>query len=227
MPTTGPWSISTITSGAALVPLENLINSIVQNVANALAAAKTVQAVANAAARDAKFPSPATGDRVYRLDTAMEQEYRGGAWKNRPYGMRGAMLYKNVAQSVVASQVALTWNSTGAQYDTDSMYSTGANTRLTVPTGMQGMWEINYHVRSNGVVGSQAFVVVNGTVIHPGGSADIGGTGAATNMAGNVTLQLAAGDYVEIQVLAASASGVWVTSNVGANWFSMRYLGEI
>lgn len=187
-----------------------------------------IPAVADATARDAKYPSPVAGNRVYRLDLSMEQVYRGGAWKNQPTRFIGALVYKNVAQSVAAGPTAITWNNTAAEYDTSSFYSTSNNTRLTIP--YNGLYDIDMQIINNS--GTAAISAVDllyknssasghGTV-----TAEVGASGDGAGVAAKFRAVFTAADYIEIRPTVSGPTGSWTNSGSACR-FGIQYLGEL
>lgn len=224
MPTTGPWSITTLTSAASLVPLEGLLNSIAQNVANAMTAGRVVQAVNSASARAAKFPSPTVGDRVLRTDLGLEEMYYNGGWKLLPTRFVGARLRKNIAQSTSTSaNTSVTWNSSGAEYDTDGLYSTGTNTRLNIPYA--GIWLVSFTLRASGTLGMQARIGINGSADTSTEWGSGGASGGATTVGGTDLLSLSAGDYIYVGHEMFTPAGS--SFNTAACRFQAQFMGQI
>ena len=114
-------------------------------------------------------------------------------------------------------------------FDTDSLHSNATNTsRLTIPTGKGGYWLVNaFTVIDAG--GNDVFLQVfkNGSVITGYGQWDnrfaasnYGGAGYVAAW-GSQTYPLSAGDYIEIAVRSAKATG----ANCLNMTFSAMYLG--
>lgn len=97
----GRWPIQYPGGGAALVPWQDHFENQATSIANALDDYQLPLSVANQAGRDALFPSPATGDRVWRRDLAHEQYYNGTAWVSP-----GQALYEAVGKVTQSGSVA-------------------------------------------------------------------------------------------------------------------------
>lgn len=219
----GRFPISYPGPTAALVPWQDHFSDQAQSIADILNGYQLPLAVDDAADRSAKFPSPAAGDRIYRLDTKMEQVYRDGVWKNHPNRFVGALVKKSASTAVATGPAAMIWSTTGATIDTDSLYSTGANTRFTIP--FAGVWEIDWAVFTN-----SAGTIITISELRIGGSAsgwkatpDSGVIGKGAGTSGSVRLSLSAADYIEIFNTTTSPAGNWATDS----YFQARYLGEI
>jgi hypothetical protein len=114
-------------------------------------------------------------------------------------------------------------------FDTDALHSTSTNTsRLTIPTGKGGYWLINALTVID-ASGNDVFLQVfkNGSVITGYGQWDnrfaasnYGGAGYVV-ASGSQAYPLSAGDYVEIAVRTAKATG----ANCLFMTFSAMYLG--
>lgn len=114
-------------------------------------------------------------------------------------------------------------------FDTDGLHSTSTNTsRLTIPTGKGGYWLINAFAVID-ASGNDVFLQVfkNGSVITGYGQWDnrvaasnYGGAGYVI-AGGSQTYPLVAGDYIEIAVRTAKATG----ANCLNMTFSAMYLG--
>lgn len=118
---------------------------------------------------------------------------------------RGARARRSSTLSSLTSPVTLTWDSTSV--DTDSFWSAGAPTRLTVPTGIQKVrltWGIRH--QSGASAGSVATLLSkNGTnCTNPDNyiytSNREGTSGFTDNVASGVSgvLDVSAGDYFEL-----------------------------
>lgn len=79
--TSGRFPVYYPAASAPLVPWQDHFEDLAQSVSDSLVAAKVPIAATNQADRDAKFPSPVNGDRVWRMDWPGEEYYDGTAWK--------------------------------------------------------------------------------------------------------------------------------------------------
>lgn len=161
------------------------------------------------------------GLEVFESDTGRAYLRISGGWKRTADKLSCVVVEKDVAQNTSAGTVSLTLNSTGAVVDTDSYYSTGANTRITVP--LTGLYEVTYKVRTNGALAITTELKVNGTAVPRGQGADIGATGAASTAHVTVLLNLTSGDYLIVDV---TSTGVAAILTTGATFIQARYLGQ-
>ena len=140
----------------------------------------------------------------------------------------GATAFTSTAQNTTQN-VYTVINLNSEAFDTNSMHDNSTNTsRLTIPSGKGGYWLINaFTVIDAG--GNDVFLQVfkNGSVITGYGQWDnrfaasnYGGAGYVV-ASGSQTYPLSAGDYVEIAVRTAKATG----ANCLNMTFSAMYLG--
>lgn len=161
------------------------------------------------------------GLEVFESDTGRTYIRIGGGWKRTEDKISLVIVEKDVAQNTSSGTVTVTLNSTGAVVDTDTYYSTGANTRITVP--LTGLYEVTYKIRTNGALALLTDLKVNGTAVVRGQSADIGATGASSTAQATVILNLTAADYITIDV---TSTGVAAILTTGACFIQARYLGQ-
>ncbi len=121
---------------------------------------------------------------------------------------------------------ALTFGAGSEEWDTDGFHDTSTNTsRITIPTGKGGKYAINGLVFFNSVVTTaiQLAIYKNGSAL-PGNTRGYLNYVQAANSeyaAGNTTISLAAGDYIELFVYANSNQNEVVYDKV----FIATYLG--
>jgi len=142
-----------------------------------------------------------------------------------PYSI-GAYAYRTTAQSISsASWATMSWSTTA--YDTDSLWSVGSPTRLTVPTGKGGLWQIQWNVRWNIItvnnVRIMSWPVVNATAQTAWMTENSTSTSQYQTSGATVNYNLSAGDYIEIQVY--QDTGAAVNIRASENFFGLYYLG--
>lgn len=139
----------------------------------------------------------------------------------------GVAVYRTTAQTL-NNGVGTIINWTSEYFDSDGFHdNTTNNTRLTVPTGKAGKYvvinNILYNANATGIRSSA--IRKNGTTYV--GSFDASICGAGTNQSTLVTtvLDLAVGDYVEIDAIQTSGGNLNILSGTNASYFAMFYLG--
>jgi len=142
----------------------------------------------------------------------------------------GCKVFIGAAQSIAnATLVTVTYSDEA--FDTDGFHSTVTNTdRITIPSGKGGYylvnWTVNFADNATGYRTSQ--VLKNGSRIGYGNWCDAI-SGDPTVTSNSVILNLAAGDYLTIQVAQTSSGSLnlSVSSPVAQqdNCFSVTYLG--
>lgn len=154
-------------------------------------------------------------------DTGREYVRISGGWKRTADKLSLCVVEKDIAQNTSAGTITVTWNSTAAAIDTDSYYSTGANTRVTVP--LTGIYEVSYKARIASTQALTSDLKVNGVSVPRGASSDVGASGAASTVASTVLLSLTAGDYLTLDITATGASALTVN---GSTFMSAEYKGQ-
>lgn len=172
---------------------------------------------------ESALPATATnGSTYYATDTNMQFVRKGGAWKRSPNRFVGARLVKNIAQSTTTSTSSISWNSVGAEFDTDNMYSLATTTRLNIP--FPGVWEVGFVLRTAGTGGFTARIGVNGSGRTDTEWGSGGAAGGASTVGATEILNLSTPGYVYVQ---AEANAAGTTYNAPACRFWATYLGEI
>lgn len=118
---------------------------------------------------------------------------------------RGANVQLSSGTVVANTSVnTLSWGS--ARYDTDSFWSGGSPTRLTVPSGVDRV-RVNAGFRSTGgaAVGISCFIVKNGSVFMAMFSANSGFANGGGYCSTGV-IDVDAGDYFELQYVQGTAT---------------------
>ena len=155
----------------------------------------------------------------------------GLAWATPTSGSTavGVTAFTSTAQNTT-SGTATVINLNSEAFDTDSMHSTSSNTsRLTIPTGKGGYWLVNVLTVID-ATGNDVFITIlkNGSAITGYGqwnnnrmaASNYGGAGYVVAW-GSQTYPLSAGDYIEVAVQCAKATG----ANCLNMTFSAMYLG--
>lgn len=143
--------------------------------------------------------SPSEGMTIYETDTDRLVGHDGSTWRelltiNPPR----ANVSRSTAQSC-SSGVQTTISFDTEMYDLRNMWSSGAPTRLTVPSGMGGIYYIGGQLEfdPNGVGSRQALLLVNGAVVARQ-AGDNAGSGLPSRYNVSRDVALNAGDYVEL-----------------------------
>ena len=161
------------------------------------------------------------GLEVFESDTGREYLRVSGGWYRTANKLSACVVEKDIAQNTSAGTITVTWNNTGAAIDTDSYYSTGTNTRVTVP--FTGIYEVAYKARIASTQALTSDLKVNGVSAPRGGDSDKGDTGAASSVQAKVLLSLTAGDYLTLDITATGASALTVN---GSTYMSAEYKGQ-
>ena len=137
---------------------------------------------------------------------------------------RGALVYRSSVLSIANNSATnISWNA--EDYDTDAIWSLGAPTRLTVPTGVTKVrlgcgtflpsatyTDVSLAISKNGGTGLD----------YPGVGAARGSTSAtARQVAWTADIAVAAGDYFEARIIQVSSAARDLQIN---SWFAMRII---
>ena len=144
----------------------------------------------------------------------------GASW-GFPY-FRGARLTNTVAQTIANNvQVALTFDTEAV--DTDGLHSTATNTeRITVPTGMDGMWLLTASSRFvDNALGYRYITFQKNGAGGFGGFRSPPAAGVATDLGPSTILDAVATDYFTVVVRQNSGGNL----DVSAQSFAAHYLG--
>jgi hypothetical protein len=185
-------------------------------------------------------PMTTTGDTIYsssgstpaRLGigtTGQVLTVAGGVptWATAGAGFVGVKVFQSADQSLSnATFTAITFNS--ETFDTDGFHSTSVNTsRLTVPSGKAGYYLVTAQLAYNGNATGQRQAEV--TVNAAGGFAKFiqlnAGSSYVPQPKGVTILNLAVGDYVELNGYQDSGGALTNYSGVGQTFLAMQYLG--
>jgi hypothetical protein len=153
------------------------------------------------------------GRTIYVEATDSVYVWRGAAWRWVAGVRPMARLTKSTAQSTSATPAALTAVAFNTEsFDTHSLHDPVTNnTRITIPTGLDGYWKFAAHLEGASTTPTVTLglaIAKNGTEV-PGTRNHIAPTGST--FAYPVTsdaLSAAAGDYLEVMCFSGAASAV-------------------
>ena len=137
----------------------------------------------------------------------------------------GANVYKSSATTIGNA----TWTNVpyeAENFDTTSFHDNSTNnTRMTIPTGKDGKYLVtaNLSFDSNASGIRASMIRKNGADYTKG--VWIGAFSESASLVASATLDLVAGDYVEMQVFQNSGGNLNLQGNSQANQFSIVYLG--
>lgn len=139
---------------------------------------------------------------------------------------RGALVYRSSVLSIAnASTTVTTWNA--EDYDTDSIWSAGAPTRLTVPTGVTKVRLVTQAFLPNATYTSVVLAILkNGganslTVPGLGTTRLVPGAEIIRLQCSSAVITVTAGDYFESQIFQTSGAARDLQIN---SWFSMEII---
>jgi hypothetical protein len=174
---------------------------------------QAVMRFATSSARAAAIPSPET-NMLTMLDTniGVVEHWSGTTWLPLNVGTPVAMVRQISASGVYT---ASTWGSVAfdaAVVDSHTMWAAGSPSRLTVPAGHAGTYEVSGTVIWNSVASASSF----NTRIAKNGAAVVGGVGGVSHTwgasaagygqsTGTKEVVCAVGDYLELQQWCSNA----------------------
>lgn len=139
---------------------------------------------------------------------------------------RGAKAYQAAAQTLTSG--ATTAITLGAEsFDSIGMHSTTVNpSRLTVPTGYDGIWRITAQMRFASHASGDLIAVIsqNATTM---AFEDKPPTGGTTTLSVSAVLAAVEGDYFEIRGLQSTGSDVDTVEGEGVTWLVAEFLGAL
>jgi hypothetical protein len=139
----------------------------------------------------------------------------------------GVGVYKGANQSIAnATSTAVSFNS--EYFDTDAYHDNATNnSRLTIPAGKGGKYQINYNVNwdANATGSRQAIVYLNNTTVISLVETDNAGAGRGVGLSGSLIYSLAAADYIQVLVFQNSGGALDCLSGGNPTTFSISYLG--
>lgn len=211
MVTTSPDNLVTPDAGSnyALTADLALLASRAQAMGNSLRNEMPMATVANAAARDLRYPTPVQGNRVWRSDIGAEDVYLaaynattnpGGATPAGWYSLtEAARLTKSGSQNTGAAgaDTPITWS---ADTLSSGMWASGSPTRLTIRRG--GLYVVKANVRYDNIVSGEYAItrlrLNGGTPIVASENLAAGGLPGGGYTLASDTFRLAPGDYIEV-----------------------------
>jgi hypothetical protein len=171
--------------------------------ANGYLASQVVMVFDDATARTAAITSPQEGMISFLKDTNETQYYSGTSWVT--IGGSGSVFVGCSVTRTAAQSIANTTYTaiafTTEDYDTDAIHDNSTNnTRLTVPSGKGGKWQITGPVTfANGTGYRIVRIYKNGVGLISLSSAPTVSGDNTTGVVSNV-FNLSAGDYLEVFV---------------------------
>ena len=130
------------------------------------------------------------------------------------------------------SNTVVDWNGTIEDYDTDGFHSTTTNSsRLTVPTGLAGVYLVSFvlvipataSVPATSV--ASAWIQKNASASRYAVQTVSNNTGNGVCLTGTEPIPLSVGDY--LQVYAYQNSGISMTMGSGYSYFNMARIGPL
>ncbi|WP_141703735.1 hypothetical protein [Planobispora rosea] len=155
------------------------------------------------------------GMEVTRLDTGDVEQYWSSSWRAVSFGSATqprVRITNGSAQALTSfSDTTLTFSS--ARYNTNSMWSAGAPTRITIPSGMGGIYHIGSSVGLSGSSGQYvgASIRLNGSTVIAKQELQSSST-CTINLTGD--WEASAGDYFEL-IARVNTSGFTTRTNPG------------
>ena len=139
-------------------------------------------------------------------------------------GFRGAYVLKNTQQSIPnGAWTTLTWQQ--VEYDSDSFWSSGNSSRITIPAGINKVRISAQVMLASSVSQTQVIIYKNGSALN-GPYMYSPGAGFLTQITSPI-MNVAAGDYFEISYLQGSGAAVSTHANVGYNYVSMEVVDPV
>lgn len=139
----------------------------------------------------------------------------------------GVGVYKSTNQSI-SSGTSTAVAFAAENFDTDAFHDNATNnSRLTIPTGKGGKYQINYNVNwdANATGSRQAIVYLNNTTVISLVETDNAGAGRGVGLSGSLIYSLAAADYIQVLVFQNSGGALDCLSGGNPTTFSISYLG--
>lgn len=142
---------------------------------------------------------------------------------SQPLNYVGASVTKGVNTGAVNSTI-LTCSFNSTIFDSNGFFSSGSNTRLTVPAGLGGMYLITGSLitLTTNAYAKNSILLVRNTVNMVRNDTSMGGNGLEVAMTASVIASLAAGEYIRLQ---GFCDGFWSTNQFKDASLSMIRLG--
>jgi hypothetical protein len=192
---------------------------------NAIVDAKGDLIAATAADTPARLAVGTNG----QLLTADSTAATGLAWTTVATGptFTGVGVYKNANQSI-ATGTATAVSFAAENFDTNTFHDNVTNnSRLTIPAGKAGKYQINYNVNwdANATGSRQAIVYLNNATVISLVETDNAGAGRGIGLSGSLIYSLAEADYIQVLVFQNSGGALDCLSGGNPTTFSISYLG--
>ena len=137
----------------------------------------------------------------------------------------GCYVYKNGTNQSIANTTVTNITFQSEQFDTNSLHdNTTNNSRITIPAGYAGKYQINANVNfaGNATGDRELYIYVNNSAYYCYNVQK--GTSSLNSLQNSLIVNLAAADYIEIKVWQDSGGALNVLSDYNCN-FSVGYLG--
>jgi len=139
----------------------------------------------------------------------------------------GCKVYRGAAQAIPNNTFTnLLW--TDESFDPNAMHSTTTNTdRLTIPTGMGGLWVASACIRFAGNATGAREIIVSANTAGNSTYINTPFTMSANVAAFSLSLvaQMSAGDYFYMYVSQNSGGNLNVEAGAGVSWFAAHRIG--
>lgn len=143
--------------------------------------------------------SPSEGMTCYETDTDRYMGYDGSGWREVAVLNPPSACAQRTSDQSISSAVQTTVSFAQAAWNIRNMWTAGNPSRLTVPSGMGGVYEvggvIEYEANINGA--RQAILLLNGAPIGRSSSMN-SGSGPPGRMSFHRMINVSAGDYFEL-----------------------------
>ena len=130
---------------------------------------------------------------------------------------------RTAVQSLATSTFSALAFTAADEWDTDSFHSTTVNnTRITVPTGLGGIYHMIGNLTYDLGTASQRYfsIKLNGSPDLAASNINTVGTNGHVNTV-SVMYRLAAGDYIELSCFQSSGVALNITGSLSAHWVSL------
>lgn len=137
----------------------------------------------------------------------------------------GCSVTKSANQTISNNtSTLLTWDT--EQFDTDGFHSTTTNTsRITIPSGKNGKYNITFSVRWVANTTGRRRIVIRKNGVDAFNGFEAGQSIDATSNTGSLVMDLVATDYIELYALQTSGGNLDVYDTSTGSIFQATYLG--